>query len=203
MFGIEADKDGGQDNHQEPSDAASNVQLPLEVFPHTHGLSVLAWTLTRSLSHRGDVTSWRHVCICMRKYVGANKRRPAHEVLRFPHQPPSCAGPRSPGAPSGLRFRVGESHPCFQAIERAYVSELTAPRASPLEPAHTGACEQCGRPAKACPADAQGCGCRALSQQDGWPQPRNGCTLDNSTHPKRADPSDQGGRSDLIRLIPG
>ena len=27
--------------------------------------------------------------------------------------------------------------------------------------------------------------------------------LDNSTHPKRADPSYQGGRSDLIRLIPG
>jgi len=173
MFGIEADKDGGQDNHQEPSDAASNVQLPLEVFPHTHGLSVLAWTLTRSLSHRGDVTSWRHVCIRMRKHVGANKRRPAHEVLRSPHQPPELCGAAFTGCPQRITLpgrEVASALPSDRA--GAYVSELTAPRASPLEPAHTGACEQCGLPAKACPADAQGCGCRALSQQEGWPRPR-------------------------------
>jgi len=36
MFGIEADKHGSQHNHQEPSDAVSNLQLQLEVLSDTH-----------------------------------------------------------------------------------------------------------------------------------------------------------------------
>ena len=63
MFGIEADKHGSQNNHQEPSQTASNLQLPLEVFPHTHIPIVPALRLIRSLSHPADVTSWRHVGI--------------------------------------------------------------------------------------------------------------------------------------------
>ena len=68
MLGIEADEHGGQDNHQEPSDAVSNLQLQLEVLPYTHVPIVLAWTLIRSLSHPGDVTSLRHVGIWLRRY---------------------------------------------------------------------------------------------------------------------------------------
>jgi hypothetical protein len=68
MFGIEADEHGGQDNHQEPSYTVSNLQLQLEVLPHTHISIVLAWTLIRSLSQSGDVTSSRHVGIWLRRY---------------------------------------------------------------------------------------------------------------------------------------
>jgi hypothetical protein len=60
MLGIEADERGGQDKHQEPSQAASNVQLQLDVFPHTHGPIVLARVPIRSLFHPGDVPFWRH-----------------------------------------------------------------------------------------------------------------------------------------------
>jgi len=63
MFGKEPDKHGGQDNHQEPSDAVRNLQLQLEVLPHTHVPIVLEWALIRSLFHPGDVTPWRHVGI--------------------------------------------------------------------------------------------------------------------------------------------
>jgi hypothetical protein len=42
MFGKEADEHGGQDNHQEPADAVSNLQLQLEVLPYTHVPIVLA-----------------------------------------------------------------------------------------------------------------------------------------------------------------
>jgi hypothetical protein len=63
MFGKKADQRGGQDNHQEPSQTASNLQLPLDVFPHTHIPIVPASRLLRSLSHPADVTSWRHVGI--------------------------------------------------------------------------------------------------------------------------------------------
>jgi len=42
MFGIEADEHGGQDNHQEPSDAVSKLQLQQEVLPDTHVPIVLA-----------------------------------------------------------------------------------------------------------------------------------------------------------------
>ena len=56
MFGIEPDKHGGQDNHQEPSEAASNVQLQLELLPHTHGPIVLPRELIRLLSHPADMS---------------------------------------------------------------------------------------------------------------------------------------------------
>ena len=56
MFGIEAHKAGSQNNHQEPSQAASNFQLPLEVLPHTHVRIVRASTIIRSLSRPCDVT---------------------------------------------------------------------------------------------------------------------------------------------------
>jgi hypothetical protein len=59
MLGIEADEHGRQDNHQEPSQAAGNVQLQLKVFPNTHPLIVHARKLIRSLSHPSDVTHWR------------------------------------------------------------------------------------------------------------------------------------------------
>jgi hypothetical protein len=74
MFGIEADKHGSQNNHQEPSQTASNLQLPLEVFPHTHIAIVRASTLIRSLSHVGDVTSWRHVGIWLQRHEVATGR---------------------------------------------------------------------------------------------------------------------------------
>jgi len=56
MFGIEADKSGSQHNHQKPSKAASNFQLPLEVLPNTHIRIVRAPTIIRSLSRPCDVT---------------------------------------------------------------------------------------------------------------------------------------------------
>jgi hypothetical protein len=61
VFGIEADEHSGQDNHQEPSDAVSNLQLQLKVLPHTHVSIVLVWTLIRSrriqaTSHSGDMS---------------------------------------------------------------------------------------------------------------------------------------------------
>jgi hypothetical protein len=69
MLGIEADEHGRQDNHQEPSQAAGNVQLQLKVFPNTHPLIVHARKLIRSLSHPGDVTHWRRhtlaTCRCL------------------------------------------------------------------------------------------------------------------------------------------
>ena len=71
MFRIEADEHGGQYNHQEPSDAVSDLQLQLEVLPYTHVQIVLPWTPIRSLSHPGDVTSWRHVGIWLRRYAAA------------------------------------------------------------------------------------------------------------------------------------
>ena len=65
MFGIEADEHGCQDNHQEPSDAVSNLQLQLEVLPHTHVAIVLAWILVRSrriqaTSHPGDMSPFSY-----------------------------------------------------------------------------------------------------------------------------------------------
>ena len=68
MFGIEADEHGCQDNHQEPSDAVSNLQLQLEVLPHTHVPIVLAWILVRSrriqaTSHPGDMSVFGNGCI--------------------------------------------------------------------------------------------------------------------------------------------
>jgi len=48
VLGIEADEHSGQENHQEPADAVSNLQLQLEVLPHTHVSIVLASTLIRS-----------------------------------------------------------------------------------------------------------------------------------------------------------
>jgi hypothetical protein len=68
MFGIEADQHGGQGDHQEPANAVSNLELLLEVLPHTHILIVHACTLVCSLSHPGDVTSRRHVGIWLRPY---------------------------------------------------------------------------------------------------------------------------------------
>jgi len=59
VFWIEPDKHDSQDNYQEPSQAASNQQLQLEVFPNTHFPIVRARALIRFLSHVGDVTSWR------------------------------------------------------------------------------------------------------------------------------------------------
>jgi len=68
MFGIEADQHSGQHNHQEPSDAVSNLQLQSEVLHHTHVPIVPAWTLIRPLSHPGDVISWRHVGVWLRRF---------------------------------------------------------------------------------------------------------------------------------------
>jgi hypothetical protein len=65
MFGIEADKRGGQDSQQEPSEAAGNAQLQLEVFPHTHGPIVLASAPIRSLSHPGDMSHKMHAAIAL------------------------------------------------------------------------------------------------------------------------------------------
>jgi len=48
MLGVEVDEHSGQDNHQEPSDAVSNLQLQQDVLPHTHVSIVPAWTLIRS-----------------------------------------------------------------------------------------------------------------------------------------------------------
>jgi len=73
MFGIEADEHGGQEDHQEPSDSVSNLQLQLEVLPHTHVEMVLAWTLIRSLSPPGDVTSSRHVAIWLAQEFGGTR----------------------------------------------------------------------------------------------------------------------------------
>ena len=61
MLEIEVDEHSGQDNHQEPSDAVSNLQLQLKVLPHTHLSIVLVWTLIRSrriqaTSHPGDMS---------------------------------------------------------------------------------------------------------------------------------------------------
>jgi hypothetical protein len=81
MFGIEADEHSGQDNYQEPADAVSNLQLQLEVLPHTHVSIVRAWTLIRSLSHPGDVTSRRHVGIWLRRHeVAAAQRYPNQKL---------------------------------------------------------------------------------------------------------------------------
>ena len=61
MLGIEADEHGRQDNHHQPSQASSNMQLQLQVLPNTHGPIVHGWRPIRFLSHPGDVTHWRHV----------------------------------------------------------------------------------------------------------------------------------------------
>jgi hypothetical protein len=102
MFGIEADKRGGQDTQEHPSEAASNVQLQLEVFPHAHGPMVLAPTLIRSLSRPGDVPSWRHN---RPGAVGEGRRELAGSealAVRVNGVPmPSLSGIRSSGRPSG------------------------------------------------------------------------------------------------------
>jgi hypothetical protein len=78
MLGIEADEHGRQDNHQEPSQAAGNVQLQLKVFPNTHPLIVHARKLIRSLSHPSDVTHWRrHTLATCRCLVAEPPRPPA------------------------------------------------------------------------------------------------------------------------------
>jgi hypothetical protein len=56
MFGIEADKPGSQNNHQQPPQAAGDLQLSLEVLPHTHVPIVRASMHDRSLSCPCDVT---------------------------------------------------------------------------------------------------------------------------------------------------
>ena len=60
VFGVHPDKRGGQNNHQEPAQMASNAHLQLEVFHHAHDLIVLGRTFIRSLSHLGDM--WVFPC---------------------------------------------------------------------------------------------------------------------------------------------
>jgi hypothetical protein len=67
MFRIEADKHGCQNNHQKPSQAASHLQLPLEVFAHTHGPNG-----TRVGGHPLPVPCWRRYIMATCRYLAAS-----------------------------------------------------------------------------------------------------------------------------------